>query len=487
MQNLLLLRKQTALIIITLLWLHLPLVAILTSVSDIGQAGRLLPTILLSAVFATAVRYSSGYDSKATRFTCAVAYMIVVSTIVYGYRGHNWQIDWHMYYFASLAMLASFCCWRTLIIATGVVAVHHALFNLVIPQAIFPDGTDWGRVVLHALILIFESAILVRLVTILESKLIASEDALGEAKIATEETQRLMRETEEIHLQSEAKRLESMRRVADSFEASVANVLKALNQTKAASSEASINLSDAVFSTTKDADVAANAAMNVSKAVQSVAAAVEELTAAIQEISRQVSMASEMTSNAGRQAQTAAQRVDVLSSSAKNIGNVVEIIQNIASQTNLLALNATIEAARAGDSGKGFAVVASEVKLLANQTAKATDDISRQIAEIQSLTRDAVMVIEEISLAVSSIDSTTTTIAATIEEQSTATREIANTAQNAAQNVQETEQSIQQVKHMASVSGDVTQTIQHVSASLTQELDALQSGVHQFLQNVRAG
>ena len=165
----------------------------------------------------------------------------------------------------------------------------------------------------------------------------------------------------------------------------------------------------------------------------SVASAAEELSSSVVEISRQVQQSARMAGDAVSQARDTSFRVNELSKAASRIGDVVDLINTIAGQTNLLALNATIEAARAGEAGRGFAVVASEVKALAEQTAKATGEISQQIGGIQSATQDSVTAITEISDSIEKLSEISSAIAAAVEEQGAATQEIARNVQQAAQ------------------------------------------------------
>jgi methyl-accepting chemotaxis protein len=170
--------------------------------------------------------------------------------------------------------------------------------------------------------------------------------------------------------------------------------------------------------------------------VNTVAGAAEQLSASIQEISRQVSQSTSITTSASGQASAASEKVNSLAEAAQRIGDVVKLINDIAGQTNLLALNATIEAARAGEAGKGFAVVAAEVKNLANQTAKATEEIGAQVSSIQSATQSAVDAITEIAGTITNLTGIASAVAAAVEEQGAATREIASSVQAAAASTQ---------------------------------------------------
>ncbi|MBN9594727.1 MAG: PAS domain-containing methyl-accepting chemotaxis protein [Afipia sp.] len=194
-------------------------------------------------------------------------------------------------------------------------------------------------------------------------------------------------------------------------------------------------ITEAVASTSERVTSAASASTQTSSNMQAVASGAEELAASVSEISRQASDALNISLQAVQQANETSAIVSGLATAAQKIGDVVKLINNIAEQTNLLALNATIEAARAGDAGRGFAVVASEVKSLATQTAKATDEISAQIAEVQGTTTSAVTVIEAISQTISRINEISAAIAASVEEQASVTQSISSNMQVAAKGV----------------------------------------------------
>jgi len=174
-----------------------------------------------------------------------------------------------------------------------------------------------------------------------------------------------------------------------------------------------------------------------------------------------------------------------LAEAANKIGEVVELITDIADQTNLLALNATIEAARAGDAGKGFAVVASEVKNLANQTAKATDEIGTQIGGIQTATKEAVAAIEQITKTISEIDEVASGIASAVEQQGAATQEIARNVEQAAAGTQEVSSNIGGVSQAAGETGTAATQIHGAADGLSQQSERLRAEVDRFLANVR--
>ncbi|WP_029010948.1 methyl-accepting chemotaxis protein, partial [Azospirillum halopraeferens] len=220
--------------------------------------------------------------------------------------------------------------------------------------------------------------------------------------------------------------------------------------------------------------------------VQTVAAASEELGSSITEISRRVSESARISRDAQGAAERTNTTVEGLATAAQRIGDVVSLIQNIAGQTNLLALNATIEAARAGEAGKGFAVVASEVKALANQTARATEDIAAQIAEIQAQTGGAVTAIRDIGKTISDVNEIAGTIAAAVEEQAAATQEIGRNVQQAACGTQEVSDNITGVSTAAREAGTAAAEVLSAANRLSQEAGTLRTEVDGFIARVRA-
>ncbi len=246
------------------------------------------------------------------------------------------------------------------------------------------------------------------------------------------------------------------------------------------------SLSSTTDQTTAQASGVAAAVEQASVNVQTVASAAEELSSSISEIARQVAQSSSIAGKAVEDARRTDAIVKTLAGGAQKIGDVVGLISSIAGQTNLLALNATIEAARAGDAGKGFAVVASEVKNLANQTAKATGDISAQIAEIQTATTEAVQAIGTIAQTIDELSRIAASIAASVEEQGAATQEIARNVHEAASGTQEVSTNIVGVSRGAQETDAAAAQVLEAAGELSKQAEQMSADVGRFISEVKA-
>jgi methyl-accepting chemotaxis protein len=283
-----------------------------------------------------------------------------------------------------------------------------------------------------------------------------------------------------------AQRKAEMRKLADSFEAAIGEIVETVSS---AATELEASASTLTATAARGQEVTtmvAAASEEASTNVQSVASATEELSSSITEISRQVQESARVAGDAVTQARTTTDRVGELSAAAARIGDVVELINTIAGQTNLLALNATIEAARAGEAGRGFAVVASEVKALAEQTAKATGEIGQQIAGIQTATEHSVGAIKDISHTIERLSEISSTIAAAVEEQGAATQEISRNVQQAAMGTHQVSSNITDVQRGASETGSASSQVLSAAQSLSSDSNRLKLEVGKFLGTVRA-
>jgi methyl-accepting chemotaxis protein len=270
------------------------------------------------------------------------------------------------------------------------------------------------------------------------------------------------------------------------FEAKVSELVGGLSAASAVMEDTAQSMSSTASATNRQAAVVAAASEQTSTNVQTVASATEELTSSISEIGRQVAQSTAVAARAVDNARRTGDTARSLAEGAQKIGDVVTLIQNIAAQTNLLALNATIEAARAGEAGRGFAVVASEVKSLAGQTAKATTEISEQIAAIQAASDETVAAIKNVVDVITEIDQIGIAIASAIEQQGSATKEISRSVQEAARGTQEVNANISGVQKAADDTGGAAQQVLGAAEQLSSQSRDLAGQVNRFLSEVRA-
>ena len=299
------------------------------------------------------------------------------------------------------------------------------------------------------------------------------------------DNRRLTLEQAEAQSRADVDRRGAMLEVADRFEQAIGRIVRTVSTASAEIEVAAGSLSKTAETTQHLSATGAAASQQSSANVQSVAAATEQMVASVTEISRQVKESQKVADAAVHQAEQTNERIADLSQSAGRIGEVVKMISAVAEQTNLLALNATIEAARAGEAGRGFAVVASEVKALASQTAKATEEISTQIAQMQGATQLSVSAINEISGTIARISEISSVIAATVEEQGAATQDIARNVQQAATGATEVTGSISAVSQATADTGSAATQVHASARALSSESSHLQSEVEKFLASVR--
>ena len=289
----------------------------------------------------------------------------------------------------------------------------------------------------------------------------------------------------EAERQDKDRRAQAVGKLLDGFERTIGQMVGLLSAASTEMEATAQAMSSTAGETNQQAGTVASAADLGSAGVQTVAAAAEQLTSSINEINRQVSQSARVSGQAVVDAQGAGRVMDTLAGGAQKIGEIVSLINNIASQTNLLALNATIEAARAGDAGKGFAVVASEVKSLAQQTARATDEIAGQIGQVQAATREAVEAIRGITLVIEQVGAISTSIAAAVEEQGAATAEIARNVQQTSASTRTVTSNIVKVSQAANDTGAAAGQVLSAAQDLSRQAEELSREVGSFIGGVR--
>ncbi|MGD1934451.1 MAG: methyl-accepting chemotaxis protein [Candidatus Phaeomarinobacter sp.] len=460
-------------------------VAILLGVTT-GQP-ILLPAVMIAALAAINTgAWWVGRGNAQNRFTTAVAVVLSVAVLGYQMTGHPWQIDLHMYFFAALAILVVQADSRALLLGAAVVAVHHLALDFALPLAVFPDGGDFLRVVLHAVVVVLETGALLWLTERLISGFRTAETSIAKASDALAQVEALTAEREaEDERQQEARRAQ-MLQVADDLESDVKSVVQSVSGAATQANTVAEQVRTATEAASERCEVVSHASAESASNVQIVAAATEELGASISQIASRVGESSRSARSAVDEADSAVSASQQLNSETDKIGQVISLIEDIASQTNLLALNATIEAARAGEAGKGFAVVASEVKGLASQTAKATEEITGTIESMRESASSVTGAIDAIRARIQSIDEESAAIATAIEEQTLATSEIGQNTDAAAQSVGGVDTNIGRVLDETRTSSDSATEIARIVDDMNTRTVALQGRLDAVLERLRA-
>jgi methyl-accepting chemotaxis protein len=415
-------RRIGSRLLMALIWAHVPINLAVLLLIGAPWGGLTLASLLAAAAATVMWRIESA--PQAGRLTIAVALVAQVSLLVAGMKGHPWQIDLHMYYFAAVALLAIYCDWRAIVTAAAVVAVHHLALNFLLPAAVYPGGANFGRVMLHAIILVVEASALVwmsasimQMFEAVNENVLAARQARSTAEAATAAAQqaraaeeRAASEQEELSRRLELEHAFVVQAVAaglgrlaegdltfrltESFPSAYRQIQEDFNQALDRLQQTmKVLVGNAMGIRSGVADIS-RAAMDLARRSEQQSASLEETAAALEQITATVKRTSDGASrtataiavartDAERSGQVVHEAVEAMGgieASSRQISQIIVVIDEIAFQTNLLALNAGVEAARAGDAGRGFAVVAQEVRALAQRSAEAAKEIKALIA-----------------------------------------------------------------------------------------------------------
>lgn len=464
------------------LWVMVPLAALTAHLN--GNA-LLAPTIaaLVSAAAAQLAVGLFGIDRQVPRQVMAASAVISVSSLVLAAAG-PWQIDFHMIYFAMLAMLVPFCDWRMILTAAAVTAVHHLALSFLLPWAVFPGSADITRVLFHAVVVVMEVAALLVINARLTALLGRARAAVAQSEAQRQEIEELMDREKSLAEANAHQRDALMREVAEQMQTRVGAVINRISSTVEHLNTDAGNLSRAMETAAGGVEEFGSGAVSARDKAASLETAANDLRAAIESVSEMAVNSSDRAKASSGQTGSAREALSELKQNIDGVSEVVRSIGEIAAQTNLLALNATIESARAGEAGKGFAVVASEVKDLADQTQKLTDGVFNQIAKVKESAEraigsayDATQAIDSINDLLEEIRDTAANNARLTESVLSDIRDVTTVTEHVSGAIESTEGAIREA-------GDVSAHVVQATGGLADGAQELDRAVQGFLAGV---
>jgi len=466
MRDIDLIRRRFMAALVVYVWLHVP-VSGLVAWAIGGAFWPVVGLVAGAAVVATAAWRLAG-NTPAGRQTITVATIAMPMAMVLLFAGHPWQLDLHMYFFATIALLAVLVDPVALLLAAAATAVHHLGLNFLLPALVFPDGADFGRVLLHALIVVIETAALVWWAR-RTLNLAVSRDAAEAAEAA-----------------ARAQLVGSNAGIAGELDAQSAAVARELAERAQTLDASAVQLVEGQTTALASVEAVKSAGERAAADVQTVAAAAEQLSRAIGAVETRVASSNASGRQAVERVAVTSRTMTSLEAAAQSIGEILAMVSDIAAQTNLLALNATIEAARAGEAGKGFAVVASEVKHLAEQTTRATDDIARQVETIQGVARDSVASVGDIRAAIDDLAAIAEAVQEAVREQAEATTAIAAATRSAAAATTDSRGALATVHERVAAVSTAAATVRDASAGIASQSVAMRDVIDAVVSRLRS-
>jgi len=415
----------------------------------------------------------------------AVALVGQTSLLVFAFSGHPWQVEMHFYYFVVLAMLSGFCDWRVLIVGAALIALHHLGLNFTVPAAVYPGGSDFLRVVVHAIAVVVETAMLILIGHEIRTAFATAQEARSAAEAAAAELKTVAaRQTDDLTRTST--RADRTGELLERFNREMAQSVDILHSTATALQTNADQLGVAATRASAQSVTVGESSEETAAKVSSAAQAGEELARTIAHVGDNAAQSSRLAADAVSEAERTSATIDEMATVANEIGKVTELISTIAGQTNLLALNATIEAARAGEAGRGFAVVAQEVKALAAQTAGATKEITSRIEAMQNATTRSVAAIEGISSTIRELDRFSAVIASAVEQQAGAARQISGDVNAAAAGVTHVSGAVGEIEGITRETAAAVGQISSASAEIAGQTRMIRERVGAFTQDIHA-
>ncbi|HLH11898.1 MAG TPA: methyl-accepting chemotaxis protein [Methylovirgula sp.] len=480
-------QNSVARILTALAVAHVPILGLICW--SIGRDPRLFMFAAAGLAALPVALSATGRPISVIAFALAVTLVGQTSLLVYAFSDHPWQVEMHFYYFAVLAMLSGFCDWRVLVFAGALIALHHLSLDLFLPSAVYPGPANVVRVLVHALFVVAETAMLIGIGRVIRGAFgqvqFYARATQRQVEIATADLKGIAAQREE-ELAAQIRRAERTGALLERFRREMGASIDSLH-TAAEDLQRNAGGLDSDTTRTRAQTVALGvAAVQTNSMVNGAANAGSALAQKISEVGTHAAQSSELAAEAVSEAELTNATIDEMAAVAQEIGKVTDLISGIAEQTNLLALNATIEAARAGESGRGFAVVAMEVKALAGQTAAATRDIATRIAGIQNATGRSVHAIQAITSTVRKLNDYALLIAKAVEAQAAAAREIAGNVTAAASGVSQVNEAIGQIEAVADKTAQAAAELNTAAADVSSQTKTIRERVRTFTEEVRA-
>lgn len=501
------LRRRGIVLLVVLNWAALLLLAAAGALVGSGSVGTVFAVGALANAAPTLVAARRRHDAEARAIVGTTA-AVTPALLVYVLRGHEWQMDAHMYFFVALAALTVLCDWRPIAVASALIAVHHLALEYVAPEWVFSGTGNFQRVVFHAAAVVLQFAVLAFVTNrlqallhgqhaaVIESRALAAEaeaerfrakEALAIARDAEREaaSERGRRE----RLEREAARLRQAELVelAGAFESSVASVVIAIEEAAGQLEGSAAFLDDMAGDAGRDASKVALSASAATRDIRHVADAIRKLSLSVGTVASAARQQTDLTRIAGKHEERSGVTLGALAGHADQIAAFVDEIRGIAAKTNLLALNATIEAARAGEAGKGFVVVAGEVKSLAADAARASDRVAGLLIGIRSSVDRANADIVEAVAAVGEISQAAADIAAAADEQREESCRVEAGAARAADNSGDIENDVGRVASAITAAVALSAQVRLSTAALSSGARDLRGATDRFITHLRQG